>query len=168
MSELERNLEGARADPYLPTQLHELLLPRRRTTSGSGDRRRRPSVGLADTSVFIAFDQRRAVRDEPPQEAAVWVITLAELRLGVLAAPDAGTRALRLDTLSRAEAFEPLPIDRDVAAVWASLRIQLRDIGRRMPLNDWWIAATALARRMPVVTQDDDYDGVPGLDVLRV
>jgi predicted nucleic acid-binding protein len=37
-----------------------------------------------------------------------------------------------------------------------------------MPLNDSWIAATAIARGIPVVSQDDDYSGVPGLSVIRV
>ena len=37
-----------------------------------------------------------------------------------------------------------------------------------MPINDSWIAATALARGMPVVTQDSDYDDVPGLRVVKV
>lgn len=34
--------------------------------------------------------------------------------------------------------------------------------------NDSWIAATAIARDLPIVTQDDDYDGIPGLEVIRV
>lgn len=126
------------------------------------------AVALADTSLFIAQEQRRAVRDEPPAAVAVSVVTVAELRLGVLAAPDDETRARRLDTLSRADALEPLPIDREVAGAWASLRVALRNAGRRMPLNDSWIAATAVAHGLPVVTQDDDYDGVPGLAVIRV
>jgi predicted nucleic acid-binding protein len=37
-----------------------------------------------------------------------------------------------------------------------------------MPLNDSWIAATAIANLMPVVAQDSDYDAVPGLEVIRV
>jgi predicted nucleic acid-binding protein len=37
-----------------------------------------------------------------------------------------------------------------------------------MPINDSWIAATAIAHRMPVVTQDGDYAGIPGLDVIRL
>jgi hypothetical protein len=37
-----------------------------------------------------------------------------------------------------------------------------------MPVNDSWIAATAIAHGMPVVTQDDDYAGVPGLEVIRL
>lgn len=96
------------------------------------------------------------------------VITVGELRLGVLAADDGPTRALRLETLSRAEALEPLPVDRDVANAWATLRLALRDAARRMPLNDSWIAATAIANDIPVVSQDDDYDNLPGLEVIRV
>jgi predicted nucleic acid-binding protein len=38
-------------------------------------------------------------------------------------------------------------------------------------VNDLWIAATALAHGLPVVTQDDDFspvEGVAGLVVVRV
>ena len=133
--------------------------------AGAGSR---ADVGLADTSLFIAHEQRRPTRDEPPTRVAVSVITIGELRLGVLVAPDDATRARRLGTLSRAEALETLPVDRDVAGAWAALRVALRNSGRRVPLNDSWIAATAMAHGIPVVTQDDDYDDVPDLDVIRV
>jgi hypothetical protein len=123
---------------------------------------------LADTSLFIAREIERALVGEPPERVAVSVVTLGELRLGVLVAADGPTRARRLETLSFAETLEPLPIDRRVAASWAALRLALRDAGRRMPLNDSWIAATAKAHGIPVVTQDSDYDGVPGLEVIRV
>jgi predicted nucleic acid-binding protein len=63
--------------------------------------------------------------------------------------------------------LDPLPVDGSVASAWAELRVALRDAGRRMPVNDSWIAATAIANGLAVVTQDDDYEGVPGLTVLR-
>lgn len=128
----------------------------------------RAELGLADTSLFIAIEQERLLAGVPPERIAISVITIAELRLGVLAADDGPVRARRLETLIRAEALDPIPVDRSVAAAWAALRLALRDAGRRMPLNDSWIAATALARKIPVVSQDDDYDRVPGLVVLRV
>jgi len=92
---------------------------------------------------------------------------VGELSLGVLAAGD-DDRSRRLDTLTRALRLEPLPVDEAVAAAWARLRLRLRDAGIRMPLNDSWIAATAVVYDLPVVTQDADFDGVPGLDVIRV
>jgi predicted nucleic acid-binding protein len=97
--------------------------------------------------------------DALPDELAVSVITVGELRAGVLAATNVEVRDRRLTTLMAVSALDPLPVDDRVAEAWARLRILLRDTGRRMPVNDSWIAATALAHRVPVVTQDDDYAG---------
>ncbi|MGI9033778.1 MAG: type II toxin-antitoxin system VapC family toxin [Acidimicrobiales bacterium] len=127
-----------------------------------------PDVGLADTSLFIAGEQGRPLRGELPVRVAVSVITIGELSLGVLAASTGQQRGQRLETLRRAEALEPLPINGQVTGTWARLRLSLRDAGRRMPLNDSWIAATAMAAGLPVVAQDADYDNVPGLAVVRV
>ena len=38
----------------------------------------------------------------------------------------------------------------------------------RMPVNDSWIAATAISLGVPIVTQYDDYVDVPGLPVIHV
>jgi predicted nucleic acid-binding protein len=125
-------------------------------------------LALADTSLFIAVEQERPLSGRPPERVAVSVITIGELRLGVLAADSGPIRARRLETLSVAEAFDPLPVDAQVAHAWATLRLTLREAGQRMPINDSWIAATAIANSMPVATQDGDYDDVPGLQVIRV
>ncbi|MHB8465184.1 MAG: PIN domain-containing protein [Acidimicrobiales bacterium] len=124
---------------------------------------------VADTSMFIARESGRAlVDDDIPDELAVSVITIGELWAGVLAATDVATRHKRLDTLSEALALDAVPIDQSVAETWARLRVVLRDAGRRMPVNDSWIAATALTLGVAVVTQDDDYDEVADLSVIRV
>jgi predicted nucleic acid-binding protein len=99
---------------------------------------------------------------------AISVITVGELRAGVLATADVETRDRRLATLSEALALDPLPVDQSVAEAWARLRVVLRDIEKRMPVNDSWIAATAMSLGSPVVTQDDDYVEVPGLEIIRV
>ncbi len=125
--------------------------------------------GLADTSVFIAAESQRPLDvARMPDELAVSVITIGELRAGVLAAADVSVRDRRLTTLMRALALTPVPIDSEVADAWATLRVMLRDRGLRMPVNDSWIAATALALGVPVVTQDADYVDLPGLSVVRV
>lgn len=126
------------------------------------------ALGLADTSLFIAVERERPLTAAPPERICVSVVTIAELRLGVLTAADTATRTRRLETLTRADTFEPVPIDRSVASAWAGLRVALRDMGKRMPLNDSWIAATAIAHEIPVVTQDADYDDIPGLTTIRV
>lgn len=125
-------------------------------------------AGLADTSVWIALERGRPLLEQLPKYLSISVVTSAELRLGLLSAPDPATQAQRLDTFLRAQEQEPLPIDGPVAAVWASMQVALRRAGRRFTGNDSWIAATAIAHRLPIVTQDADYDGVPGLEVIRV
>ena len=127
------------------------------------------SQGLADTSVFIARESGRRLDDSSmPDELAVSIVTVGELRAGVLAADDVRVRERRLTTLTAALELDPVPVDDDVAAQWARLRVLLRDMGRRMPVNDSWIAATAMALQVPVVAQDDDYVELDGLSVIRV
>lgn len=125
--------------------------------------------GLADTSIFIANESGRTLDpDLLPDEIAVSILTVSELRTGVLAAADVDTRDRRLGALLRALELRPFPVDESVAESWARLRLALRDSGSRMPVNDSWIAATAMALGVPVVTQDSDYAEVPGLDVIHV
>lgn len=125
--------------------------------------------GLADTSVFIARESGRALDVQAlPDELAVSIITIGELRAGVLAATTLDLRDRRLATLTTALELDPVPVDEAVAAEWARLRVLLRDTGQRMPVNDSWIAATALALAVPVVTQDDDFPELDDLDVIQV
>lgn len=125
--------------------------------------------GVADTSVFIAREVDRPLEVAAlPDELAVSVITVGELRAGVLVADDVETRDRRLSTLTAALTLEPLPIDGEVADAWARLRVSLREAGRRMPVNDSWIAATALAHDVPLVTQDRDHVAVAGLRIIAV
>jgi predicted nucleic acid-binding protein len=125
--------------------------------------------GIADTSVFIARESGRPLDEgNLPDELAISVITVGELRAGVLAAVDVETRDRRLATLSEALTLEPMSIDQPVAEAWARLRVTLREEGKRMPVNDSWIAATAISLGVPVVTQDEDYIDVSGLEIIRV
>jgi predicted nucleic acid-binding protein len=127
------------------------------------------SRGLGDTTLFIAREAGRPLDTEAlPDEIGVSVITIGELRAGVLAAADVDTRDRRLATLTQAMTMHPVPVDDRVADSWAKLRVLLRDSGQRMPVNDSWIAATAMALGVPVVTQDDDYIDLPDLTVIKV
>ena len=64
--------------------------------------------------------------------------------------------------------IEVLAVDETVAASWALLRVHLAESGRRLNVNDLSIAATALAHRMPVITQDGDFGPVEGVGALQV
>ena len=127
------------------------------------------SRGLADTSLFIAQEVGRPICEQSvPDELAVSVITIGELRAGVLVAADVTTRDRRLCTLAAAQRLQPVPIDEMVAATWARLRVTLRDRRLSMPVNDSWIAATAMTLGVAVVTQDHDFPPINELNVIRV
>lgn len=116
-------------------------------TSGSAA----PDRGLLDTSVFIAREAGRPL-GQLPAIAAISVITLAELRLGVLVADRPAIRARRLRTLTAVEnAFEPLPIDSEVARTFAELVADAKRQGRRPKIMDTFIAATAIAHSLAVL-----------------
>jgi predicted nucleic acid-binding protein len=131
-----------------------------------------PSRGLLDTSVLIANETGRPLDTSAlPDEVFISVITLAELQAGVLAATDTATRARRLATLDSVGMIEALPIDVVAAGHWATFRVRLAEEGRRINVNDLWIAAVAAANNLPVVTQDSDYDSlvsIGGPQVIRI
>jgi len=129
---------------------------------GAGER------GLLDTSVFVARETGRSY-GALPAVAAVSVVTLAELHLGVLLADDPTIRARRLRTLSSVQArFEPVPIDAAVARTFAEIVAEARRQGRRPKIMDTWIAATAVTLDLAVYTQDDDFSMIPRVRVVRV
>jgi len=124
---------------------------------------------LLDTSVFIATESGRP-RSEMAgvTETEISVVTLAELTLGVLMANDVD-RPARVATLSAVEStWEPMPVDAEVARQFARIVAALRASRRRVPILDALVAATAIVERIPVVTQDRDYDEISGLEVIRV
>jgi len=125
-------------------------------------------VGLIDTSIFVGVESGRLDISKIPDEVAVPTPTIAELELGVLMASDVEARQRRLTTLQFANSLIPVPIDAGVGRAWAGLVAQLRATGQRAPINDTWIAATAIANDMVVVTQDADYDNMPGIKVVRI
>jgi len=126
------------------------------------------SRAIADTSVFIAREAGRPLGDLPDQ-IAVSVITVAELELGVLQAPDPSSRATRLATLSRVRAAYPLlPIDEATASCFARIADEQLRAGRKPRRHDTWIAATALRHGVAVLTQDADFGSFTSVQVVRV
>ncbi|MGK2939334.1 MAG: PIN domain-containing protein [Solirubrobacteraceae bacterium] len=125
--------------------------------------------GLLDTSVFIAGEQGRVLDTGGlPDEAAVSIVTLAELELGVHMAEEESVRAQRLRTLRAVQTtYVALPADDGVASAFAELVATARRAGVRPKVQDTWIAATARAHGVPVVTQDADFDALE-VEAVRV
>ena len=130
----------------------------------------RPLRGLVDTSVVIDFE--RVDINRLPQEIAISAITLAELASGPHATTDPAERARRQDRLQRVEAaFEPLPVDANVARAYGRVYAAVAAGGRRARgrrAMDLLIAATAVAADLPLYTRNpEDFAGLSEVVDIR-
>ncbi len=130
---------------------------------------------LLDTSAVSAAMAGNAELDaflgtlEPESVIYTSVIVEGEVRFG-LARLAAGRRKQAL-----AAAFEEvlstlhdiLPTTRDIADEYGRLKAQLWDSGTPIGENDIWIASTARANGLVVLTSDPDYGSVPDLSVAK-
>lgn len=116
---------------------------------------------LVDTSVLLAG----TIDVDPAEPWAVSAISVGEMSAGVMLADSPGKRAARLRRLIDVLASAPvLPVDAAVAARYGDLRAAS---GRR-PSNDQWIAATALAHKLTLVTRDRAQAALPGVQTRLV
>jgi predicted nucleic acid-binding protein len=93
--------------------------------------------------------------EENEAELAIDAIVLSELALGVESLPPGRKRA-RLEAWFEGfqETIECLPWDAATAREWARLVVELRRRGRKMPLFDSMIAATARVHDLTIVTRN--------------
>ncbi len=110
---------------------------------------------LPDTSLLVAngaIDAREGL--------AVSVVSIGELQVGVLAAANGQLRRERLSRLTGiVENASVLAVGPEVADAYATLRAA---VGRQ-PTNDLWIAATAVAHGLELVTGDWQQSRLPGV-----
>ena len=117
--------------------------------------------------MFVARKQGRPLADLPA-EGRVSIVTIAELRIGVLVAAEPRIRAQRMRTLTEVEGLAAVPVDDGVAHEFAVIVAEARQQQRRPKILDALIAATARSMNVPVYTQDADFDSIPGVRVVRV
>jgi tRNA(fMet)-specific endonuclease VapC len=107
-----------------------------------------------------------------PVEPLITAVTLAELTVAPLVAATDAERAVRQAHVQQAEAdFDPLPFDAAAARAFGRVAASMRRAGRTPAARayDAMIAATALARQLPVYTcNPDDFAKVDDLTVVPV
>jgi len=99
---------------------------------------------------------------------AVDPVILGEVRYGILLLPR-GARRERLEQwfAQGVKRIQCIPWEAETGLLWGELLARLRAAGRAMPVKDSFIAATALANRMTVVTRnvtDFEKAGCPVVD----
>jgi len=130
------------------------------------------SRGLLDTSILIALEEQGSLAASLPEALAISAATLAELHYGVLVAKNNSLRQQRLQRLGVIEAtFEPIPLDAEVARAFAAVAHTVKAFGKqpRARVMDLWIAATALAKDIPLLTRNvKDFEGLEELIEVRM
>lgn len=110
---------------------------------------------LVDTSILTGG----AAPPRTSEQYAVSVVSVGELEAGVLLARRGTVRAERLARLTAVLAQATvLPIDRQVGTFYGRLRERAKE---RRPHNDLWIAATALAHGLTLLTADERQAALP-------
>lgn len=90
------------------------------------------------------------------------VVVIGEFEFGIrqsrYASRYAEWLAVNLDTVDVAR------IDRAIAAVYGAIRLELKQAGTPIPINDTWIAAVARHERLPIISRDGHFDAVRGVE----
>lgn len=86
------------------------------------------------------------------------VVVIGEFEFGIRQSRHASRYdewlAVNLDTVEVAR------IDRAIAAVYGAIRLELKQAGTPIPINDTWIAAVARHERLPIISRDGHFDAV--------
>jgi tRNA(fMet)-specific endonuclease VapC len=127
---------------------------------------------LIDASVLIEYERGRMdlesrLTGHEEEEFFLSVITASELLHGVHRARDSQTRSRRAVFVeSVLERFPILPIDLATARIHSQLSADLATAGTLIGPHDLWLAATALAQGLALVTANlREFKRVPGLGV---
>ena len=112
-------------------------------------------------SALLVGDRDLAEILEPVPRHHLPVVVIGEYRFGLVRSRHRRRLTSLLEDLIRESRV--LLIDETTAGTYASVREELRQLGRPIPENDVWIAALARQHDEPVVSLDQHFDHVPGL-----
>ncbi|MBQ3824932.1 MAG: PIN domain-containing protein [Spirochaetaceae bacterium] len=124
---------------------------------------------IFDTNVIIRIikgDIAVANEARKIKQVHIPVIVLGELLFG---AEKSQLKAENRDKyLQFCLSYPLLDVTKQVALEYGKIKCALQSHGNIMPENDMWIAATALANDMAVITQDKHFEHIPNLRVIKL
>jgi len=94
------------------------------------------------------------------------VTVLGELLFGFVLGSREMENRRRLDQFLSQRSVEILPVSPSVAEHYASVMASLRRNGTPLPTNDVWIAATACAEKVPLISRDRHFSKINGLQLI--
>ncbi len=87
-------------------------------------------------------------------------VVIGELWVGFLGGRQLQTNQRELLDFLANPMVEELPVDREVARIYAEILVALRAAGTPLPANDLWVAASAARAGATVVTYDGHFEAI--------
>ena len=113
-------------------------------------------------SALAAKDPHLREKIAPVSHIAVTLISLGEYQFGLLNSSYRKELEVWLNSLlSKIDLIQP---SRQTLPHYAAIRHELKAAGTPIPANDVWIAALVRQHRMPLVSRDQHFDRVIGID----
>ncbi len=98
------------------------------------------------------------------QVLALPVVVVGEYRFGIAQARNVADYHLWLERLITQT--DVLNITDETTIHYAEVRLDLKRIGRPIPMNDVWIAALCRQHELPILSRDQHFDVVPKIKRL--
>jgi tRNA(fMet)-specific endonuclease VapC len=119
---------------------------------------------ILDTNAVSALAEQDKALIELVQAApriAVTIISLGEYAFGISKSRYRAELEAWLDALLLK--VDVLLLEQKTLPFYAEVRVRLKVVGTPIPVNDCWIAALAQQHRLPIVSQDQHFDFVKGI-----
>lgn len=117
---------------------------------------------IIDTNALSAWrdGDERLIRLLYRQRLMLPVIVVGEYLYGLQGSRYQSETEGWLHGLIGSGGVEVIPVELDCSEIYATLRSQLRSMGKPIPDNDQWIAALASLHGVPVLSRDSHFDHV--------
>ena len=116
-----------------------------------------------DTSAYSHFkrgDEQAVQLIDRADWVGLPVVVIGELWLGFLLGSRLRRNQTELAAFVDHPAVETLPVDEEVARIYAEIVVDLRTAGTPLPTNDIWVAATAARAGATVLTYDAHFTAI--------
>ena len=115
---------------------------------------------LIDTSAYSAYfvGNERVVQEiQSASKLIISPIMLGELQSGFLTGTRYAANQERLRSFLSSPRVEYLTVDKDTSTFYATISAGLKRKGKPIPLNDVWIAASAMQHGLIILTLDSHF-----------
>lgn len=119
---------------------------------------------LLDTSAYCAAERGNEPLAEAIRRASEVVLTpvvLGELRAGFMSGLRRNENEKKLALFLDLSRVTVVPMGEETAHCYAVIKTALKKAGTPIPINDVWIAASAMQYGLTVVTTDKNFERVP-------